>query len=269
MDSLQSAIVLMTPNCFMASIDLKDAYYSVPVAQEFQRFLKFKWRDKAYQFICLPNGLSPAPRIFTKIMKPVYSFLRKMGHLNSGYIDDIYLQGQDLEECKNNVRDTVTTLERSGFTIHPVKYMLAPKQELVHLGFILNSRKMTVRVTPDKAAKIERTCRQVLAAGVLTIRELAELVGQLVASFPGVLYGQLFYRSLDNHKTMALKLARGNFETKTLLPQDCWDDLDWWITNIASTSCPILRGPPDVTICTDASNTGWGGVAGDKETGGR
>ena len=31
MDTLETAIRLMTPCCFMTSIDLKDAYYSVPI----------------------------------------------------------------------------------------------------------------------------------------------------------------------------------------------------------------------------------------------
>ena len=34
MDTLQSILKLVTPGCYMATIDLKDAYYSVPVAQE-------------------------------------------------------------------------------------------------------------------------------------------------------------------------------------------------------------------------------------------
>jgi len=33
MDTLWSAVRLMTPNCFMASLDLKDAYYIVPIAE--------------------------------------------------------------------------------------------------------------------------------------------------------------------------------------------------------------------------------------------
>ena len=41
MDTLQSVISLMTPNCFMASVDLNDAYYSVPVAVAHQKYLKF------------------------------------------------------------------------------------------------------------------------------------------------------------------------------------------------------------------------------------
>ena len=36
MDTLQSILKLVTPGCYMATIDLKDAYYSVPVAQEHQ-----------------------------------------------------------------------------------------------------------------------------------------------------------------------------------------------------------------------------------------
>ena len=61
MDSLQTIIKLVTPNCFMASIDMKDAYYSIPVKSEDRKYLRFKWEDQFYEFTCLPNGLSCAP----------------------------------------------------------------------------------------------------------------------------------------------------------------------------------------------------------------
>jgi len=41
MDTLQSVISLITPNCYMASVDLKDAYYCVPIAVSDQKYLKF------------------------------------------------------------------------------------------------------------------------------------------------------------------------------------------------------------------------------------
>ena len=37
MDTLESAICLMRPSCYMASIDLKEAYYSVPIAKDHQK----------------------------------------------------------------------------------------------------------------------------------------------------------------------------------------------------------------------------------------
>ena len=43
MDSLQTIIKLVTPNCFMASIDMKDAYYSIPAKSEDGKYLRFKW----------------------------------------------------------------------------------------------------------------------------------------------------------------------------------------------------------------------------------
>lgn len=91
MDTLQSAIRLMKQSCYMTSVDLRDAYYSVPIDKEYQKFLRFSWRGKLFQFTCLGNGLSCASRLFTKILKPVYATLRKQGHLNVGYIDDSYL----------------------------------------------------------------------------------------------------------------------------------------------------------------------------------
>ena len=36
MDTLQSAIRLMKTNCYMASVDLRDAYYSIPIDDEYQ-----------------------------------------------------------------------------------------------------------------------------------------------------------------------------------------------------------------------------------------
>ena len=43
MESLQTAIDMLQHNCFMASLDLSDAYYSVPVVEEDRKLLRFIW----------------------------------------------------------------------------------------------------------------------------------------------------------------------------------------------------------------------------------
>ena len=40
------------------------------------------------------------------ILKPIYATLREKGHLNVGYIEDLYLQGGMIRECQSNVTDT-------------------------------------------------------------------------------------------------------------------------------------------------------------------
>lgn len=89
------------------------------VILEDQKYLVFKWRDNYYQYTCFPNGLSSAPRDFTKLLKPALSSLRKQGHQPVSYIDDYYLQGNSKIECMNNVQDTVSLLVSLGFVIHP------------------------------------------------------------------------------------------------------------------------------------------------------
>ena len=66
METLEFAVTLIRPNCYLASIDLKDAYFTIPIAQEHRKFLRFQWRDKLCKFTCLCFGLTSAPRIFTR-----------------------------------------------------------------------------------------------------------------------------------------------------------------------------------------------------------
>ena len=133
MDTLNHAIALMTKGCYMASIDLKDAYYSIPVAMADRKFLRFWWNDELYQFTCMPNGLSEAPRKYSKIMKVPFSELRGQGHQSSAYLDDSALFGNDKNQCRSNVNATITLLDGLGFTIHPQKSVIEPMQTLVFL----------------------------------------------------------------------------------------------------------------------------------------
>lgn len=106
MDPLETAINMMTPGCFMASIDLKDAYYTVPISTDHPKYLKFIFNGSLYQYTCLPNGLSCAPRVFTKLLKPIYATLHNLGYLSLRYIDDSYLKGDTSSECLENVNCT-------------------------------------------------------------------------------------------------------------------------------------------------------------------
>ena len=46
METLQTALKLVTPNCYMASIDLKDAYYSIAIKEDHRKYLRFQWEDE-------------------------------------------------------------------------------------------------------------------------------------------------------------------------------------------------------------------------------
>lgn len=58
----------------MAKIELKDAYFAVPISNPDKKHLRFRWKKS-----CLPFGLPCAPWVFTKITKELAAVLREMG----------------------------------------------------------------------------------------------------------------------------------------------------------------------------------------------
>ena len=130
MDNRQMAGRLMTRNCYMASIDIKQAYYMVPIAREHRKFLKFWWRGTLFQFTVLPNGLACAPRLFTKLLKPVYSTLRNEGVHVVGYIDDSFIAAKLRSILEAGTIKVANLLQKLGFLINRDKSIMTPNIQL-------------------------------------------------------------------------------------------------------------------------------------------
>ena len=86
MESIQTARELVQPNEWMTKIDLKDAYFTVA----------------RYQFTCLLFGLSSAPWVFTKTLRPVTAKLRELRIRLVIYLDNNYTG--DREQPSTNSR---------------------------------------------------------------------------------------------------------------------------------------------------------------------
>lgn len=71
MEDVRTAIKLLPHEGYMASLDLKDAYFLIPINKNCRKFLRFSWRRQIYEWSCVPFSLNIAPWLFTKIMKPV------------------------------------------------------------------------------------------------------------------------------------------------------------------------------------------------------
>ena len=65
---------------------------------------------------------------------------------------------------------------------------------------------MTVTLSHIKAENIKQDCSNLLTKKQPTIREVATVIGKLVASCPVVHMGPLFFRQLENEKTASLNL---------------------------------------------------------------
>ncbi|XP_045446325.1 uncharacterized protein LOC123654470 [Melitaea cinxia] len=258
MEDHRTVTKLLSVNAFMATIDLKEAYFLVPIAKSCRKYLCFAFDGKIYHFNVLPYGLSVAPRIFTKIMKEVMNHLRSKGYRSVIYLDDILCIGDTFSECVRNVTETLNLLERLCFVVNWEKSMLLPQQNCRFLGFTFNTVEMSLGLPVDKRNKISKLINIYLTLPKCTIREFSQLIGVLVAACPAIKYGWLYTRSLERAKFLALQ-QNDDYSTKIKLSKDILPDLRWWNNNITSSNNSLR--PQDqfmLEIFSDASKTGWG-----------
>lgn len=56
----------------MCKLDLKDAYFWVPLSKDYSNMIQFPWSGNLYKFLCLCFVLVPAPRMFLKTFESSY-----------------------------------------------------------------------------------------------------------------------------------------------------------------------------------------------------
>lgn len=134
---------LLRKDDFMVKLDLKDAYFTVPVWINHQKYLRFLWKGTMWEFACLPFGLASAPRVFTKIMKPVIGMLRKMGVRLIVYLDDILIMAESKQLATQHAQLVASTLENLGFVVNYEKSVLTPSLQMEFLGFLVDSKTLT------------------------------------------------------------------------------------------------------------------------------
>lgn len=265
MDTLTTALTLVTPHCWMASLDLRHAYYSVGMAEKHWKYLKFMWQGKRYKFTCLPNGYSAGPRKFTKILKPVLALLRCHGYTMLPYIDDTFITSISHDHCMESVDRAANLLENVGFEVHAEKSVFEPTTRIVFLGYVIDSALMIVALDEHKSASVKKMFKQALSKKYLSLRELAQIIGKIISLLPASKWGRLHYRALEMLKIRELKKQKINlfvqdydYSQTCILTCDARDDIGWWIENVQSVFNYIVPPNPDIEIRTDASGFAWG-----------
>ena len=190
----------------MTSADLTDAYFSIEIDPEYRTFLCFSWRKQYYVFKVLPFGLASAPRIFTKLLKPVFDWFRQQGIRCSYYIDDSLCLNQTFASCVRDTKRMTDKLEVLGFSINYEKSVLQPSQRIIFVGVIIDTVQFKVFLTQENNDKIKTSCKRVIENHCNTIRTLASLMGLIIHAFNAVTYDQLHYRNLERDKIKHLRI---------------------------------------------------------------
>ena len=134
---------------------------------------------------------------------------------------------------------------------------------------IINSEDLTFSLPTDKIAHIRLLCRQALKKRAqVPIRTVAQLLGTMVASCQGSLWGPLHYRQLERNKITALRACCGDYDQSMTLSEEAVCDIAWWLSNEITTPVPLKQSEPDLVVFSDASLRGWGAICNGVRTGG-
>lgn len=266
-EDLRTTLKLVSKNCYVATIDLKDAYFLINIDEHYRKYLRFKvpenskYKSSFFEFRCLPFGLNTGPYLFTKLMKPVMALLRSLGYISTIYLDDICCIGHTYKDCLDNVTKTRQVLEALGFVINENKSQLTPSTTCKYLGFIINTEKFHIELTKEKRTKIQDEIKKISHLDRCKIRHFAQFVGLLTSACPGIEYGWLYTKVFERCKYLAL-LNTDDYEEYMSLPTYIQEDLSWWLNSVNHSVCPIREEKYCMEIFSDASKTGWGAACG-------
>ncbi|XP_066305375.1 uncharacterized protein [Branchiostoma lanceolatum] len=267
-ESLELVKELWRQGDYMVTLDLKDAYFTIPIWLQDRKFLRFSWRNQLWEFQCLPFGLTTAPRVFTKVLRPVVAILRKQGLLIVIYLDDLIILARSPEQCLAHIAVARDLLETLGFVLNLEKSRLVPSQVVTFLGFILDSQSMTLSLPEAKVVKVEEECQHCLSLRTMSARHLASVIGLLESTRQAIMQAPLHYRALQTLLNQALE-REGSFDSITSLSPPAKDDLQWWVNHVRGVNGRRVFVPTDLTIFSDASLQGWGACCNGQRTGGR
>lgn len=258
-EDLASLAPLLRQGDYMATIDLKDGFFHVPVNQAHQRLMAFRWNGQAYCYQVLPFGMSASPWLFTRFVRATIRHLRRLGIQVMAYMDDIIVIGQSLDLTRQHLRSTLELLDRLGWQVNYEKSDLVPGQVKEFLGLLVNTTgPPTFRVPPRKSHAlrhdIDRLLHQASSGSLVPVRKLAAVVGQGVALTRAILPAKLLLRNAYRDI-----VRRSSWSASVKLSSATISDLKEWRHGLSTWNGRVaMLRPHDALLDTDASLSGWG-----------
>ena len=145
----------------------------VEISQEHQTYLGFSWKEAHsgdeifYVITLLPFGLSTAPYVFTKLLKPLEKRWRLQGICIAIFLDDGWGTAQDRQDCHATTQAVRNGLSSAGFIANDEKSVWAPTQVLDRLGVTWNSILGTLKIVDRRITKILKTIDHIISANFM------------------------------------------------------------------------------------------------------
>lgn len=256
---------LISENGFMFKFDLKKGYHHIDIFEKHQQFLGFSWSEnlikKYYVFTVLPFGLSTAPSIFTRMLRPLTSYWHNQGIKICLYIDDGAATDKSFKKAMLHSNIVKSTLEQAGFVINVEKSTWVPQRNIIWLGIEVDFVKNCFYISKQRIDSIKQLCEKITTKKFTTTRDLSKLTGSIVST-------KFVLKDIINLKTRNLYNLienRISWDAKIEISKEKFalDEVLFWQNNIDRLNIRAINANYKISykIFSDASDTGLGVVS--------
>ena len=248
---------VVAPGAWLFSTDLEDAYFHVPMHPSSLPHLCFQWRGKVYTTNVLPFGLSLAPWIFTKVLRPVIGYCRSVGISVIAYLDD-FLWADGKSNIHSLVEFARALLSHLGFTVSDKKSEWTPTQILQFLGLLINSESYTFAVPKEKLSRVVGAVSALLEKhsnrSKISAKDVAGICGHILSIRLAVAPARIYTRALYSVLNTA-----PHWYASVQLSDAAVDELQFWKSQLPNfSSHAMIPAQFTIRLHCDASDDGWG-----------
>jgi hypothetical protein len=136
---------------YFTKIDLKSAFWQIPMAEDSKAFTGFRVENKVYHWNRMPYGLVNAPATMQRLMDRMLGTTR--GKYAYGYMDDIIIYSNSEGEHLAHVRDILWRIHKFGLRIGLSKCEFFT-QEVTFLGHRISPGRLSI--DPEKLEAIRK-----------------------------------------------------------------------------------------------------------------
>jgi len=256
-------VTYLNKGYFLFNFDLKSGYHHIEIFPDHQTFLGFSWTfsgiTKYYCFSVLPFGLSSAPFIFTKCIRPLVKFWRFNGVKIVVYLDDGCGSAESSEVAQGHSTFVRSTLRNAGFVVNNTKSQWEPVQSLVWLGLNWDLVSGTFYITNNRIVKFLEIIDQFLgSAPYVTARDCATITGHILSMSSVIgnltrLKTRYIYKVIESRYSWNTRFDIG-------IHNDSLAEIFFWKNNIISLNCRNISEYqiPRLRSYSDTSKIGCG-----------
>ena len=139
METVASVLLSVREGDFLASIDLKNMYFQMPVHQSSRKLLRFLSGGVVYRFKALCFGLLTAPQVFTQVFAAVSAWAHSHRIRLLRYLDNWLVLASSEAVAKKNVQDLLSLCHSLRIVIDEEKSDLVPLRTANYLGMTIDT----------------------------------------------------------------------------------------------------------------------------------